>query len=58
MPQFTVRREYTNWEQIHVMADSKEKAQEIAEKEWDSHHPYTLDSFKITGVFKVERVED
>jgi hypothetical protein len=53
-----VRREYTNWEQIHVMADSEEKAQEIAEKEWDSHHPYTLDSFKITGVFKVEKVED
>jgi hypothetical protein len=49
MPEFKVQREYTNWEEITIEADSKEEALDKAEDEWDDHLPITVDSFNYTG---------
>jgi hypothetical protein len=49
MPEFKIQREYTNWEEIRVEADSKEEALQIAEDEWDERDPITVDSFNYTG---------
>ena len=37
MPEYKVQREYTNWEEITVEADSEEQALELAEDDdlWD-----------------------
>jgi hypothetical protein len=49
MPKYKVQKEYTNWEEVIIEADSKEKALEIAEDEWDEFDPITVDSFNYTG---------
>ena len=49
MPIFRVQKEYTNWEEVKIEADSKEQALEIAEDEWDEFDPITVDSFNYTG---------
>jgi hypothetical protein len=49
MPEFKVQKEYTNWEEIIVEANSKEEALEIAEDEWDERDPIVVDSFNYTG---------
>jgi hypothetical protein len=49
MPIFRVQKEYTNWEEVKIEADSKEEALEIAEDDWDGFDPITVDSFNYTG---------
>lgn len=49
MPIYRVQKEYTNWEEVKIEADSKEQALEIAEDEWDEFDPITVDSFNYTG---------
>jgi hypothetical protein len=49
MPLYKIQREYTNWEEITVEADSKEHAQELAEDDetWDG--AYDVNSYNYTG---------
>lgn len=49
MPEFKVQREYTNWEQITIEADSEEHALELAEDDdvWDM--AYDVNSYNYTG---------
>ena len=50
MPQFRVQREYTNWEEITVEADTEEQALEIAEDDeslWD--YATNASSYNYTG---------
>lgn len=49
MPLFKIQREYTNWEEITVEADSKEEAEELAEDDdtWDN--AYDVNSYNYTG---------
>lgn len=49
MPTYKVQKEYTNWEEISIEANSREEALEKAEEEWDDHYPITVDSFNYTG---------
>jgi hypothetical protein len=49
MPLYKVQKEYTNWEEISIEAESQEEALEKAEEEWDEHFPITVDSFNYTG---------
>lgn len=49
MPIFRVQKEYTNWEEVKIEADSKEEALEIVEDQWDEFDPITVDSFNYTG---------
>jgi hypothetical protein len=50
MPDFKVQREYTNWEEITVEADTKEQALELAEDDeslWD--YAVDVNSYNYTG---------
>jgi hypothetical protein len=50
MAMFRVQREYTNWEEIAVEADSKEEALDMAEEDdslWDM--AYDVNSYNYTG---------
>jgi hypothetical protein len=49
MPFYKVQREYTNWEEITVEANSKEEAEELAEDDetWDG--AYDVNSYNYTG---------
>ena len=49
MPLFKIQREYTNWEEITVEADSEEHALELADEEdtWDM--AYDVNSYNYTG---------
>jgi hypothetical protein len=50
MAMFRVQREYTNWEEIAVEADSKEEALDQAEEDeslWDM--AYDVNSYNYTG---------
>ena len=49
MPTFKIQREYTNWEEITVEADSKKHALELAEDDdtWDM--AYDVNSYNYTG---------
>jgi hypothetical protein len=49
MPEFKVQREYTNWEQITIEADSKEHALEIAEDDDNWDMAYDVNSYNYTG---------
>ena len=49
MPTFRVQREYTNWEEITIEADSKEQALELAEDEENWAYAYDTDTFNYTG---------
>ncbi len=53
MPEYIVQREYSNWEQITIEADSKEHALEIAEDDdvWDM--AYDVNSYNYTGEYWV-----
>jgi hypothetical protein len=54
MPEFKVQREYTNWEEITVEADTEEQALEIAEDDeslWD--YATNASSYNYTGEFWV-----
>jgi hypothetical protein len=50
MPEFKVQREYINWEQIIVEAETKEQALELAEDDeelWE--YAYDVNSYQYTG---------
>jgi RNA polymerase subunit RPABC4/transcription elongation factor Spt4 len=50
MPVYKVQREYTNWEEITVLADSEEEAlaqTEDDESLWD--YAYDVNSYNYTG---------
>ena len=49
MPEFKVQREYTNWEQITIEADSKEHALELAEDDDNWDMAYDVNSYNYTG---------
>jgi hypothetical protein len=49
MPLYKVQREYTNWEEITVEAESQEEALELADDEsvWD--YPIDVNTYNYTG---------
>jgi hypothetical protein len=49
MPEYRIQREYTNWEEISVEADSEEKALEIAEDEDVWEYAIDVNSYNYTG---------
>lgn len=49
MPRYKLQREYTNWEEVIVEADSKEQAQEMAYDEDTWEYSYDVDSYNMTG---------
>ena len=57
MPEYRVQREYTNWEEVLIEADSPEEAEEKAMDEWDEFDPITVDSFNYTGETWVGEVD-
>ena len=58
MPEYIVQREYSNWEQITIEADSKEHALEIAEDDdvWDM--AYDVNSYNYTGEYWVGEADE
>jgi hypothetical protein len=53
MPTFKVQREYINWEEITIEANSEEEALELAEDEtaWDYSHDTTTHNY--TGEIRI-----
>ena len=49
MPTFRVQREYTNWEEITIEADSQEEALEKAEEEEVWEYAVDVNSYNYTG---------
>ncbi len=50
MPEFKVQREYTNWEEITVEANSREEALALAEDDEDLWgYARDVDSYNYTG---------
>jgi hypothetical protein len=49
MPTYKVQREYTNWEEITVEAESEEEALEKAEEEDVWEYAYDVNSYNYTG---------
>ena len=50
MPTYKVQREYTNWEEITVEAESEEEALELVqddEEAWE--YAYDVNSYNYTG---------
>ena len=56
MKTFKVQREYTNWDEITIEANSKEEALEKAEDEWEEHNYITVNSYEYTGEMWAEEV--
>lgn len=56
MPTYMIQKEYTNWDQITIEADSKEQALQIAEDEWEEHEYMTVNSYEYTGEVYIEEV--
>lgn len=54
MPNYKLQREYTNWEQTHIEADSEEHARELADDEDTWAFAYDVDSYNYTGELYVE----
>ena len=54
MPDFRVQREYTNWEEITVEADTQEEALDLAQDD-DSLWDYAIDAstYNYTGEYWV-----
>jgi hypothetical protein len=51
MPLYKVQREYTNWEEITVEAESEQEALDMTEEDeslWD--YAYDVDSYNHTGL--------
>ena len=58
MPEYKIQKEYTNWEQIIVEADSEEEALEKAEDDeslWE--YAYDVNTYNYTGEVWIEKVE-
>ena len=50
MPEFKVQREYTNWEQTIIEADTKEEALALAEDDEDLwEYAYDVSTYNYTG---------
>ena len=49
MPTFRVQREYINWEEITIEADSQEEALEKAEEEDVWEYAVDVNSYNYTG---------
>ena len=49
MPLYKIQREYTNWEEITVEADSEEEASEKAEDDTAWDYAYDVNSYNYTG---------
>jgi hypothetical protein len=49
VPIYKIQREYTNWEEITVEADSEEHAQELAEDDDVWGMAYDVNSYNYTG---------
>lgn len=58
MPLFKVQREYTNWEEISVEADSKEEALDIADDENQWEFAYDVNSYNYTGEIWVGEADE
>ena len=59
MPEFKVSREYTNWEEITVEAETKEKALELAEDDealWDYEND--VSTYIYTGEYLVGEADE
>ena len=57
MPEYKIQREYTNWEQITIEADSEEEALEKAEEEDAWEYAYDVNTYNYTGEVWSEEVE-
>jgi len=52
MAQFKVQREYTNWEEITIEADSEDHALELAQDDDDLWgYAYDVNSYNYTGEY-------
>ena len=59
MPEFKVAREYTNWEEITVEAETKEKALELAQDNedlWD--YADDVSTYNYSGEYMVGEAAD
>ena len=59
MPEFKVQREYTNWEEITVEADSKEEALSLAEDDdeiWE--YAKNASTYNYTGEYWVGEADE
>jgi hypothetical protein len=59
MPLYRMQREYTNWEEVKLEADSEEQALELAEDDdslWD--YAYDVNTYNYTGEVRIEEIED
>jgi hypothetical protein len=59
MPLYKVQREYTNWEEITIEADSKEEALSKAEDDevvWE--YSYDVSSYNYTGEIYIEESDE
>lgn len=59
MPEFKVQREYTNWEEITVEADTAEEALELAEDDEDLWgYAIDVNSYNYTGETWVGKADE
>ena len=49
MPLYKVRREYANWEEITVEAESEEQALELADDDTAWDNAYNASTYNYTG---------
>jgi hypothetical protein len=49
MPLYKVQREYTNWEEITVEAESEEEALDVMEDESLWEYAYDVNTYNYTG---------
>jgi hypothetical protein len=56
MPEYKIQREYTNWEEITIEAESEEEAVKQVEEDdslWENS--YDVNSYNYTGETRVEQ---
>jgi len=49
MPTYKVQREYVNWEEIKIEANSEEEALELADDEDQWEYAYDVNAYNYTG---------
>lgn len=56
MPKFAVRKQFTSWEEVIVIAPDKDSAVDIAEDTWYDLNSEGVGDYDETGIMEVEEV--
>jgi hypothetical protein len=58
MPLYRVAKQFTNWQQTLIEANSPEDALAVAKDDWDDYYTWEGDLWEYTGEVSVQLTDD